>query len=254
MAGMPHDAFHEGTVAMSDTRIDEVANGIYRINTPVPVDGLPGGFSFNQYLVVDEAPLMFHTGPRGMFHPVREAIERVLRVDRLRFIGFSHYENDESGALNLLLAAAPHAVPVCGRINAMINADAFDRAPRALADGETLGLGARAVRWIDTPHVPHAWDCGYLFETHTRTLLCGDLFTQPGAGDAALTEGDILEPSEALRTTLDYYAHARNTRATLERLAAEQPRTLACMHGSAWAGDGAAPLRALADRLTGASR
>lgn len=233
----------------SGTRIDEIASGVYRINTPVKVEAIPGGFSFNQYLVVDDAPLLFHTGPRGMCPLVREAVATVLPVEGLRYVAFSHYENDECGALNLFLAAAPAAVPVCGRINAMINGDAFDRPPRALADGEGLALGTRSVRWLDAPHLPHAWECGYLFEPHTRTLLCGDLFTQPGAGDEALTDADILGPSEAMRKGLDYYAHARNTRALLERLAGESPRTLACMHGSAWTGDGAALLRALAVRL-----
>lgn len=237
------------TNRQSGTRIDEIASGIYRINTPVPVPEVPGGFSFNQYLIVGDAPLLFHTGPRGMFPLVREAIGAVLPVERLRYVAFSHYENDECGALNLFLAAVPEAVPVCGRINALINADAFDRPPRALADGETLALGAHAVRWFDTPHLPHAWECGYLYEPGTRTLLCGDLFTQPGAGDPPLTEGDILGPSEAMRRGLDYYAHARGTRAMLERLAAAAPRTLACMHGSAWTGDASALLRALADRL-----
>jgi flavorubredoxin len=179
----------------------------------------------------------------------REAIAAVVPVERLHYIGFSHHENDEDGALNDLLALAPHAVPLCGRINAMVNADAFDRPPRALADGEALSLGARTVRWIDAPHVPHAWDCGHLFEATTRTLLCGDLFTQPGTGETPLTEDDILGPSEALRTALDYFAHAPSTRAVLQRIAKEEPATLACMHGSAWAGDGAALLRALAERI-----
>ena len=118
-----------------------------------------------------------------------------------------------------------------------------------LADGETLGLGQHQVRWLDTPHVPHAWECGFLFEERTRTLLCGDLFTQPGAEHAPLTRDDILEPSEAMRGGLDYWAHSKDTRPTLERLAELQPRTLACMHGSAWEGDGASLIRALADRL-----
>jgi glyoxylase-like metal-dependent hydrolase (beta-lactamase superfamily II) len=164
-------------------------------------------------------------------------------------VGFSHFENDECGALNHFLAAAPEAVPVCGRINTLVNGDAFDRPPRTLADGETLSLGRRAVQWIDAPHLPHAWECGYLFEPSTRTLLCGDLFTQPGTGETALTSGDILGPSEALRRSLDYYAHGRDTRGLLERLAQAQPATLACMHGSAFGGDGGALLRALADRL-----
>jgi flavorubredoxin len=231
----------------TNTRVDEIAGGIYRISTPVTT--LPGGFSFNQYLVLDDAPLLFHTGPRGMFPLVREAIAAVMPVERLRYVGFSHFENDECGALNHFLAAAPEAVPVCGRINGLVNADAFDRPPRVLQDGETLPLGRHSVRWIDTPHLPHAWECGYLFESSTRTLLCGDLFTQPGTGEAALTSGDVLGASEALRASLDYYAHARNTRALLERLAREKPATLACMHGSAWTGDGGGLLLALADRL-----
>ena len=235
------------TNALSNTRVDEIASGIYRISTPVSV--VPGGFSFNQYLVVDDAPLLFHTGPRGMFPLVREAVAAVLPVERLRYVGFSHYENDECGALNHFLAQAPEAAPLCGRINTLVNADAFDRPPRTLADGEALSLGRRSVRWIDTPHLPHAWECGYLFEPSTHTLLCGDLFTQPGMGGTALISGDILGPSEALRASLDYYAHSRDTRGLLERLAKEQPTTLACMHGSAWTGDGAALLLALADRL-----
>jgi flavorubredoxin len=235
------------TDTSSNTRVDEIATGIYRISTPVA--NVPGGFSFNRYLVLDDAPLLFHTGPRGLFPLTREAIAAVMPVERLRYVAFSHFENDECGALNNLLAVAPDAVPVCGRINAMINADAFDRPPRVVADGEALPLGRHSVRWFDTPHLPHAWECGYLFEPSTRTLLCGDLFTQPGTGDTALTKDDILGPSEAMRAPLDYYAHAPDTRRLLEGMAKEQPTTLACMHGSAWTGDGAALLRALADRL-----
>lgn len=235
------------TDAQSNTRVDEIAERIYRISTPVTA--VPGGFSFNRYLVVDDAPLLFHSGPRGMFALTRDAIAAVLPVEGLRFVGFSHYENDESGALNALLAVAPDAVPVCGRVNAMVNGDAFDRPARVLADGEALSLGGRSVRWLDAPHVPHAWECGFLLEPASRTFFCGDLFTQPGLGETPLTEGDILGPSEKLRTALDYYAHARDTRAQLERMAKEQPATLACMHGSAWRGDGAALLRALADRV-----
>jgi glyoxylase-like metal-dependent hydrolase (beta-lactamase superfamily II) len=127
--------------------------------------------------------------------------------------------------------------------------DFADRPPRVLADGEALSLGTHSVQWFDTPHLPHAWECGFLMEQHTRTLLCGDLFTQGGADLPPLTESDILGPSEAMRAGLDYYAHAKNSRAMLERLAAVQPTTLACMHGSAWRGDGARLLRALADAL-----
>ncbi len=231
------------------TSVHEVAEGIYRISTPVTFpDG--GGFTFNQYLVADDEPLLFHTGPRRLFPLVREAVGRVLPPERLRYVGLSHVEADECGALNEWLAVAPAAAPLCGRIAAMVSVDDLaDRPARALADGETLALGRHVVRWLDTPHLPHAWECGLLFETRTATLLCGDLFTQGGTGHAPLTEADILGPSEATRRELDYFAHARDTRARLERLAAEKPATLACMHGSAWRGDGAALLRALADAL-----
>jgi flavorubredoxin len=229
----------------SGTNVHEIAEGIYRINTPVALPG--GAFSFNQYLIVDEQPMLFHTGPRRMFPLVREAIGRVLPVERLRYIGFSHFEADECGALNDFLAQAPEAVPVCGQVAALVSiSDVADRAPRALADGEVLRLGRHALRWFDTPHLPHAWECGLMFDDSTRTLLCGDLFTQGGAGNTPLTEADILGPSEAFRGPMDYYAHAPDTRAMLERLAGERPGTLACMHGSAWRGDGAALLRALA--------
>jgi flavorubredoxin len=236
--------------AQPGTGVDEVADGIFRISTPVPMDGVPGGFTFNQYLVLDDEPLLFHTGLRRLFPAVREAVARVLPVDRLRWIGLSHVEADECGALNEWLAVAPHATPLCGRIAAAVSiGDLADRAPRALDDGESLSLGTRQVTWIDTPHVPHAWECGLLHESRSGTLLCGDLFTQGGAGRPALTEADILGPSEAFRRPMDYYAHARDGRLHLERLAALRPTTLACMHGSAWRGDGGALLRALADAV-----
>lgn len=232
----------------SGTNIFEIADGIYRINTPLSV--IPGGFSFNQYLIVDDEPLLFHTGLRRMFPLVRKAVATVMPVDRLRYVGLSHFEADECGSLNDWLAAAPQAEAVCSRVAAMTSiGDIADRPPRALADGETLSLGKHRVRWFDTPHLPHAWECGFMMEQQTRTLLCGDLFTQPGDKTPALTESDILGPSERMRKGLDYFAHAPNTREMLERLAAEEPQTLACMHGSAWRGDGAALLRELADNL-----
>jgi len=233
----------------SGTNINEIADGIYRINTPVTIPGA-GQFSFNQYLIVDDAPLLFHTGPRRMFPLVREAAGLVMPIERLKYVGFSHFEADECGALNEWLAVAPQAEPLCGQIGAMVSVnDIADRPARALADGEVLTLGRHSIRWFDTPHMPHGWDCGLMMETTTRTFLCGDLFTQGGAGETALTESDILGPSEAFRAPMDYYSHAPNTTAVLERLAQERPATLACMHGSAWRGDGAALLRALAARL-----
>jgi len=211
---------------------------------------LPGGFTFNQYLIVDDEPLLFHSGPRRMFPLVSEAVAAVMPLERLRYVGLSHFEADECGALNEFLAAAPQAAPVCGKIAAMVSVDDFaSRPPRALADGEALALGRHQVRWLDTPHVPHGWECGFLFEERTSTLLCGDLFTQGGAEHAPVTESDVLGPSEAMRAGLDYYAHGRNTRQSLERLAALKPSTLACMHGAAWRGDGRRLLLNLADCL-----
>jgi len=236
------------TNTASGTTIDEIAEGIYRISTPLKE--VLGGFSFNQYLVVDEQPLLWHTGPRQIFPLTREAIGAVLPVERLRYVGLSHFEADECGALNEFLAVAPNAEPLCGQIAAMVSVgDVATRPPRALADGEALVLGTHRMKWFDAAHVPHGWDCGFLSEERTRTLLCGDLFTQGGAVNPPITENDVLGPSEAFRAPLDYFAHAPATRATLERLAAEQPTTLACMHGSAWKGDGGRLLRALADAV-----
>jgi len=231
-------------------RIDEIAEGIYRISTPVPPGVVPGGFSFNQFLIVDDEPLLFHTGLRRLFGPVSAAIGRVMPVERLRWISFSHFEADECGALNEFLAVAPQARPLCGRIAAMTSInDVADRPPRVVADGEAVDLGRHTVRWFDTPHLPHAWECGFLMEEATRTFLCGDLFTDGGADHPPLATGDILEPSERFRLALDYYSHTKGARAMLQRLADQRPTTLARMHGSAWQGDGAALLMALADRL-----
>lgn len=237
--------------AFPDTQIDEIEDAIFRVSTSIaPNPGLPGGFSFNQFLVVDDEPLLFHTGLRRLFPATRAAIETVMPVSNLRHIGYSHFEADECGALNEFLEVAPNAAPVCGFISAMTSAgDVADRAPRALGDGEVLSLGRRKVRWLDAAHLPHGWDCGYMFEETTRTLFCGDVFTQPGADTPAMTESDILEPSEAMRKGLDYYAHGTQTGALLEKLAATSPKVLACMHGSAYRGDGAKLLRALAGRV-----
>jgi len=239
------------TNQQSGTNVHEVAEGIYRINTPVALEG-GVGFSFNQYLIKDDAPLLFHTGPRRMFALVREAVASVLQPESLRYIGSSHVEADECGSLNEWLAAAPQAVPLCGQVAGMVSiSDIADRAPRTLADDEALSLGSHRVRWHDTPHLPHGWECGLLSEESTRTLFCGDLFTQPGAGNPPVTEADILGPSEAFRAQMDYFSHTKNAAAMLERLAATGPTTLACMNGSAWRGDGAILLRALAGKLSG---
>ena len=239
------------TNATTGTNIQEIADGIYRINTPLEIPN--GAFSFNQYLSLDDEPLLFHTGPRRLFPLVSEAVGRVLPPERLRWISFSHFEADECGSLNDWLALAPAAQAVCGSVAAMVSVTDFAiREPRVLGDGETLSTGRRTMRWFDTPHLPHGWETGFLGDESTRTLFCGDLFTQPGRGDEALTTSDILGPSEAFRGEMDYYAHSKNAAPLFEKLAAFRPDTLACMHGSAWQGDGAALLRELA-RAVGAN-
>jgi flavorubredoxin len=239
------------TNAQSGTRIDEIESGIYRISTPVPANpALPSGFSFNQYLVVDDEPLLFHTGLRKTFPLVREAVAAVMPVEKLRWVSFSHVEADECGALNEWLAVAPNAAPLCGQLAAMISVtDIADRPPRALNDGETIAIGKKRIRWFDTPHLPHGWEAGYIAEVTTRTLFCGDLFTQPGDKHDPVTESDVLGPSEAFRKAMDYYANVKSAGPLIERFAAFEPRTLACMHGAAYRGDGALALRALARSL-----
>ena len=235
------------------TRVDEVAAGIYRICTPLDV--IPGGFTFNSYLLAGDEPLLFHTGYRKLFPITLEAIKTVLPVEKLRWIGGSHFESDEYGALNDLLAAAPQATPFASEIGALTSLNDYATRPaRALADGEEFSVGNRRLKWLYTPHVPHGWDCGILFDASTKTLLCGDLFTQPGANMPPVTESEILTASEGMRGMLDYYAHATSTATILERLAGLQPSMLACQHGSAYRGDGAALLRELSTTLTNGRR
>ena len=244
----------------SGTRVDEIAHGIYRISTPVPPQAIPGGFSFNRYLVVDDEPLLFHTGPRGMFALTMEAINAVMPIAKLRHVALSHVEADECGALNDILRAAPEASPLCSVTAAMVQMnDLADRAPRAMKDGERLSIGSRSVRWIDAPHVPHNWETGYLFDESTATLFCGDLFTQGGHDRAPVTSDDILTWSEEFRAMEPQmgmppsWSVGRDTRAVFEKVAATNPTMLACMHGSAWRGtngDAAKMLMALSDRIT----
>ncbi|MFO1312792.1 MAG: FprA family A-type flavoprotein [Burkholderiales bacterium] len=229
--------------------IDPIAPDTYRINVPLP-DAMPGGFSFNQYLVVDEAPLLFHTGPKRLFPLVSQQIAKVLPLHELRYIAFSHFEADECGSLPQFLAAAPNARPVCSDIAAMVSVSDFvDAAPLGMRDGEELSLGRHRMVWQSTPHLPHGWECGFLFDATSRVLLSGDLFTQPGIGERPLVEDDILGPSEAFRRQMDYFAHAPGTARLIDKLADLDPRFLACMHGSAWQGDGAALLRELGRSL-----
>jgi flavorubredoxin len=232
----------------SSTNIHEIARDIYRINTPVDI---AGGFSFNQYLILDDAPLLFHTGPKKLFPVVVEALAQVMPVARLRYVAFSHFEADECGALNDWLALASDSIPVCSTVAAMVSVnDVADRPARALADGEVLELGSHSMKWLDAPHLPHGWETGYMMEAQTGTLMCGDLFTQPGYGVNPLTKDDVLAPSEAFRQAFDYFSHSTNTAQLVDKLARENPSPLACMHGSAWQGDCASLLRSLGASLT----
>jgi len=229
--------------------IDKIAEDTYRINTGMP-DMIPGGFSFNQYLVVDEMPLLFHTGPKKLFPLIREQIEFVIPLSSIRYIAFSHVESDECGSLSEFLAASPEARPVCSQVAAMVSvADMVDVEPLAMADGQELSLGRHRLLWQSTPHLPHGWECGYFFDTTTKTLFCGDLFTQPGLGEQPLVSDDILGPSEAFRSQMDYFAHSRDTPQLIDKLAQLEPDLLACMHGSAWKGDGGELLRGLGASL-----
>ena len=239
------------------TRTDEIADRIYRISTCFP-DVAPGGFTFNQFLVDADEPLLFHTGLRHMFPMVSEAISRILPLERLRWITFGHVEADECGAMNLLLAAAPRAQVAHGAVGCMVSLnDLCDRPPRQLADGEVLELGGKKVRHLDTPHVPHGWDARLLLEESTGTLFCGDLFTHAGDGPA-LTTSDIVEPAIEAEDLFLATALTPATGKTIRSLAALAPKTLALMHGSSTQTRCAESLLHLADaydeRLRQASR
>jgi flavorubredoxin len=226
--------------------VDEIAGGIYRISTWVPDIAPPAGFTFNQFLIDADEPLLFHTGPRAMFPLVFDAVGRVLPVERLRWITFGHVESDECGSMNQWLSAAPRAEVAHGMIGCMVSLnDLADRPPRPLTDGETLDLGGKRVRHLDTPHVPHAWEARVLYEETTNTLLCGDLFTHLGNGPA-LTGADIIEPAMDTEAMFRSSSLAPDTAAVMRSLGDLAPTTLGLMHGSSFAGDGAKALNDLA--------
>jgi flavorubredoxin len=229
-----------------ETRIAEIAAGIYRLSTCVPEIYPPAGFTFNQFLVMAEEPLLFHCGHRKMFPLVSAAVAKLMPVEKLRWIAFGHYEPDESGAMNLWLAAAPRSQIAHGTVGCrVILGDAADRPPRPLADGEGIDLGGKRVRHIDTPHVPHGWDARTLYEETTATLFCGDLFTHAGNGPA-LVESDIVAPAIKADRESGATCLTPLTAPTIRKLAAIKPRTLAVMHGSSYRGDCAGALNALA--------
>jgi flavorubredoxin len=230
-----------------NTDLSEISDGIWRISTYVPQIAPPLGFTFNQFLIDADEPFLFHCGPRAMFPLVSAAFAGVMPLDRLRWISFGHVESDECGAMNLWLAAAPKAEVVHGEVACMVSLnDLADRPPRALKHGETLDLGGRRVRYLDTPHVPHGWEAGVIYEEVTKTLFCGDLFTHFGNGPA-ITHDSILDAAIMAEEQAHASALTPATAPTLRRLAELSPSRLAVMHGSSFEGDCAGELFRLAD-------
>ena len=235
---------------MIETRTFEIADNVYRFSTAVTGIG-PEPFTFNQFLILADEPMLFHLGHRQMFASIAAAVERVTPLTTLRYLGFGHVEADECGSLNQWLAAAPNAALVHGQTACMVSQnDLADRAPRPLADGEALDLGGKRMRWIDTPHVPHGWEAGAFYEETGATLFCGDLLTHGGDGPA-LTDSDVAGPAIGMEAMFHAMSMAPNTVAVLHRLADLEPATLAIMHGSSFRGDGAGALRTLAASCAG---
>ena len=234
-------------------QVTEIADGIFRLSVLVPEMGPPDGFTFNSFLILGEEPLLFHAGQRGMFPAFSSAVASIMPIEQLRWISFGHVEADECGAMNLWLEAAPNAQVAHGQTACMVSLnDLANRAPRALNDGELLTSGKRRVRYIDTPHVPHAWESGIVFEETTGILFCGDLFTQ--FGSQATTEGDIVPAAIAAEDAFHSSSVGPATAPTLRRLAQLRPMGLALMHGPTYFGDGAAALERLADYYEGLLR
>jgi flavorubredoxin len=230
-----------------ETRTDEIADDIFRLSTYVPEIAAPAGFTFNQFVVKADEPLLFHCGPRQMFPLVSEAAARVVPLDQIRWITFGHVESDECGSMNEWLAVAPRAEVAHGVTGCLVSLnDMADRPPRALEDGDVLDLGGKRVRHFDTPHVPHNWEARALHEETTNTLLSGDLGEHIGNGPP-VTEDDIVGPAMEAE---DMFLASSLTPAlapTIRKLAELQPSTLAIMHGSSYSGNGGAMLNALAD-------
>ena len=228
-----------------ETQIDEIAEGIFRLSTFIP-DVPPNGFTFNQYLINADEPFLFHCGGRGLFSTVSKAAATILPLDKIRWISFGHVESDEYGSMNQWLAAAPKAQVVHGAIACMVSLnDLADRPPRALENDEILDLGAKRVRYIDTPHVPHAWESGLVFEETSKTLFTGDLFTQLGSGPA-ITDKSIVSNSILAEEAFHAMALTPSTASTIRALKFLNPERLAVMHGSCFKGDCEAELEALA--------
>jgi flavorubredoxin len=227
------------------TSIHEIADGIYRLSTCV-AEAAPGGFTFNQYLVDGDEPLLFHTGGRALFPLVSEAAGKVIDAAALRWISFGHVESDECGSMNDWLALAPQATVAFNPLGCMVSVgDLADRPPAPQAEDQPLDTGGHRLRTIATPHVPHGWEAQVLYDEVTGTLFCGDLLTQVGDGPA-LVHDDVVGAALDAEDLFGATALTAATGPTIRRLADLEPRTLALMHGPAFAGDGGAVLRDLA--------
>lgn len=232
-----------------ETRIDEIADGIYRLSTLVPEVAPPAGFTFNQFLIKADQPLLFHLGHRRMFPQIAAAAAKVVPLERLRWLAYSHAEADECGALNEWLAAAPQSLAAHGSVGCAIWLnDAASRPPYKAEDDEILDLGGKRVRFLATPHLPHGWDAQLLFEETTATLLCSDVFGHAGDGPA-LVETDIVGPALDSERKSRSMSLTAATTPTLLRLAALRPKRLALMHGSSYAGDATAAIESLAAHM-----
>lgn len=229
------------------TNILEVADGVHRLSTHVP-DAAPGGLTFNQYLLTGDEPLLFHTGARQLFPLVLDAVAKVMDVERLRWISFGHVESDENGAMNQWLQAAPRSSVVFNGLGCMVSLNDLCDRPPVIADADTpQDLGGHLLRTIPTPHVPHGWEAQVLFDESTRTLFCGDLFTRVGETSALVHDADLIQPALDAEDLFGATALTPDTAPTLRRLADLEPRTLALMHGPAYAGDCRQALLDLAD-------
>jgi len=228
------------------TRVSEIADGVFRLSTLVPEIAPPAGFTFNQFLLTGDEPLLFHCGHHFMFDAILAAIETLMPIEKLRWISFSHFEADESGNMNRWQERAPRAQLVHAKLGCDISLNDLSlRAPRSMQDGEVLEIGSKRLRYLATPHLPHGWDAGLMFEETTETLLCSDLLGQVGDGPA-IAAGDIVGPALEAEKLWQSMSVTRDTVPTIERLAALAPKTLAIMHGSSLDRGCAAALRAFA--------
>jgi len=249
---------------MLSTNVHEIADGVYRLSTLVPDVG-PDGFTFNQYLVTGDEPTLFHTGGRQLYPLVSEAIAKVIPVETLRWISFGHVESDECGAMNQFLAAAPSSEVIFNPLGCDVSLNDLCDRPPVVSDGTTTFGGAdHSLRIVMTPHVPHGWEAQVLFDETTRTLFCGDLFSSLGDGPALLHDGDVVGAALAAEDLFGATSLTPSAGPTIRKLADLEPRTLAIMHGPAYAGDCVQALHDLADayearlqgalELTGAAR